>query len=170
MNLRATRACWLILQLLGLWYPQVLPAQQRIDCVVSHITDGDTFWARCPDDIKVRLLLIDAPERDQFPFGRQAKAAIEKLLPLRSRVALELDVQSTDRYGRTLAYVFLPDGQMVNEEMAREGYAIALVYPPNVRYVERIRKAVVQARAARRGLWAQGGFACTPKDHREKRC
>ena len=170
VSLRAMRACWLILQLLGLWCPPVLGAQQRIDCVVSHITDGDTFWARCPDDVKVRLLLIDAPERDQFPFGRQAKAAIERLLPLRSRVALELDVQPTDRYGRTLAYAFLPDGRMVNEEMAREGYATTLVYSPNVRYVERIRRAVAQARTARRGLWAQGGFVCTPKDHREKRC
>jgi micrococcal nuclease len=167
---RGIVACWLLLQLLGLWHPHALAAQRRLDCVVSHITDGDTFWARCPDDVKVRLLLIDAPERDQFPFGRQAKAAIEKLLPLRSRVALEFDVQPTDRYGRSLAYAFLPDGRMVNEEMAREGYATALVYPPNVRYVERIRKAVVQAREARRGLWAQGGFACTPKEHRQKQC
>jgi endonuclease YncB( thermonuclease family) len=60
------RACWLILQLLGLWCPPVLGAQQQIDCIVSHITDGDTFWARCPDDVKVRLLLIDAPERMPF--------------------------------------------------------------------------------------------------------
>lgn len=167
---RAIGASWLLLQLLALWCPQALAAQRRLDCVVSHITDGDTFWARCPDDIKVRLLLIDAPERDQFPFGRQAKAAIEKLLPVKSRVTLEFDVQRTDRYGRALAYAYLPDGRMVNEEMAREGYATSLVYPPNVRYVERIRRAVAQARAARRGLWGQGAFACTPKDHRALRC
>jgi micrococcal nuclease len=164
------RTCWLILQLVGLWGPQLPAAQRRLDCEVSHITDGDTFWARCPDDLKIRLLLIDAPERDQFPFGRQAKAAIEKFLPTGSRVSLEFDVQRTDRYGRALAYAFLPDGRMVNEEMARAGYATALTYPPNVRYVERIRRAVTQARAARRGLWAEGGFACAPKEHRRKRC
>jgi micrococcal nuclease len=150
--------------------PSAGAAQRRLECTVAHVTDGDTFWARCPDDVKVRLLLIDAPEGDQFPFGREARAAIEKLLERGDRVSLEFDVAKTDRYGRALAYVFLPDGRMVNEEMAKAGYATALVYPPNVRYVERIRRAVAQAREARRGLWAVGGFACSPKNHRQRRC
>jgi micrococcal nuclease len=161
---------WLVALLVALLDPQLAAAQQRLDCTVAHVTDGDTFWARCPQDLKVRLLLIDAPERDQFPFGREAKAAIETLLRPAEPVALEFDVERTDRYGRALAYAFLPDGRMVNEEMARAGYATALVYPPNVRYVERIRRAVMQARAAQRGLWAQGGFACAPKAHRQRRC
>jgi len=164
------RRWWLVAALVALLCPAAAAAQRRLDCTVGHVVDGDAFWARCPEDVKVRLLLIDAPERDQFPFGRQAKAAIEKLLERGGRVSLELDVQKTDRYGRTLAYGFLADGRMVNEEMARAGYATTLVYPPNVRYVERIRRAVAEARAARRGLWAVGGFACTPKDHRQQRC
>ena len=32
-------------------------------------------------------------------------------------VRLERDVQPRDRYERTLAYVWLPDGRMANEEM-----------------------------------------------------
>jgi endonuclease YncB( thermonuclease family) len=59
---------------------------------------------------------------------------------------------------------------MVNEEMANAGYATALIYPPNVRYVERIRRAAGDARAARRGLWAESGFECSPKEHRQHRC
>jgi micrococcal nuclease len=164
------RRWWLVAALVALLCPAAAAAQRRLDCTVGHVVDGDTFWARCPDDVKVRLLLIDAPERDQFPFGRQARAAIAKLLQPGGRVSLELDVQKKDRYGRALAYTFLPDGRMVNEEMARAGYATTLVYPPNVRYLDRIRRAVAEARAARRGLWAVGGFACTPKDHRQQRC
>jgi micrococcal nuclease len=160
----------LVAALVALLCPADGAAQQRLDCTVGHVVDGDTFWARCPDDVKVRLLLIDAPERDQFPYGRQAKAAIGRLLERGEPVSLDFDVQKTDRYGRALAYAFLPDGRMVNEEMAASGYATVLVYPPNVRYVERIRGAVARARAARRGLWAVGGFACTPKDHRRQRC
>jgi micrococcal nuclease len=164
------RRWWLVAALVALLCRAAAAAQRRLDCTVGHVVDGDTFWARCPEDVKVRLLLIDAPERDQFPFGRQARAAIEKLLEPGGRVSLELDVQKTDRYSRALAYAFLADGRMVNEEMARAGYATTLVYPPNVRYVERIRRAVAEARAAHRGLWAVGGFACTPKDHRRQRC
>lgn len=66
----------LVAALVALLCPADAAAQQRLDCTVGHVVDGDTFWARCPDDVKVRLLLIDAPERDQFPYGRQAKAAI----------------------------------------------------------------------------------------------
>jgi micrococcal nuclease len=159
-----------LLAWLGLVWVSPIAAQQRIACRVAHITDGDTFWARCPGDVKVRMLLIDAPERDQFPFGRDAKAQLAGLLPPKSRVTLELDLRRTDRYGRILAYAFGADGRMANEEMVRSGYATVLVYPPNVRYVERIRAAAAEARRANRGLWAKGGFACTPGQHRRRDC
>jgi endonuclease YncB( thermonuclease family) len=136
-------------------------------CVVAKVTDGDTV--ECGDGTDVRLLLIDTPELSQAPHGLAARAALLELLPIGTRARLELDVQERDRYGRVLAYLY-HGGRMVNEEMARRGYALALVYPPNVRYVERIRAAVEQARAARRGLWAQNAFECTPKEHRAERC
>lgn len=139
-------------------------------CRVASISDGDTFRARCPEEIRVRLLLIDAPERSQRPFGREAALRLERLLPRGSRISLELDVRTIDQYGRTLAYVFTDDRRMVNEETVRSGYALVLVYPPNVRYVERIRAAAAAARAERRGLWQTNGFECTPREHRGRRC
>lgn len=95
---------------------------------------------------------------------------LEQLLPRGSRVSLELDVRAVDQYGRTLAYVFSDDGRMINEEMVRSGYALVLVYPPNVRYVDRIRAAAAAARAERRGLWQTNGFECAPRDHRRRLC
>ena len=145
-------------------------AQARRECRVTRVVDGDTFRAACPETVRVRLLLIDAPERDQRPFGAGARAELVRLLPRDTPVTLELDVRARDQYGRLLAYAFLRDGRMVNEEMVRSGFAVVLVYPPNVRYVERIRGRAAEARAARRGLWAVDGFACTPKDHRNRRC
>jgi micrococcal nuclease len=147
-----------------------LRAQQRLACRVTAISDGDTFRATCPSPVRVRLLLIDSPERDQRPFGGQAREALLRLVRPGDAVSLELDVVRTDRYGRLLAYVFLPDGRLVNEEMARSGFAVALVYPPNLRYVDRIRAGVAAAHDARRGLWAVNGFGCTPKEHRSRRC
>jgi micrococcal nuclease len=143
-------------------------AAPRQVCNVQRISDGDTLW--CRGRVKVRLLLIDAPERDQKPFGPEATAAIARLAPVGTRFELETDVQRFDRNGRTLAYLFLPDGRMLNEEIAREGFATALVYPPNVRYVERIRRAVADAQSAKRGLWATDGFACQPREHRRGKC
>jgi micrococcal nuclease len=114
--------------------------------------------------------MIDTPERDQAPYGAMATDAIDALLRGQPVLWLELDVGPTDQYGRTLAYLWLDDGRMVNEEMARSGFAVALVYPPSVRHVDRIRAAVEEAREARRGLWATDAFGCEPVDHRAGRC
>lgn len=145
-------------------------AQARHECRVTRVVDGDTFRASCPETVRVRLLLIDSPERDQPPFGAGARSELAHLLPPGTPVTLELDVRPRDQYGRLLAYAFLRDGRMINEEMVRSGFAVVLAYPPNVRYIERMRAGVAAARAARRGLWAVDGFACTPKDHRSRRC
>jgi micrococcal nuclease len=145
-------------------------AQARRECRVTRVSDGDTFRAACPEAVRVRLLLVDSPERDQPPFGARARAELARLLPPGTPVTLELDVRTRDQYGRLLAYAFLRDGRMVNEEMVRSGFAVVLVYPPNVRYIERIRARAAEARAARRGLWAVDGFGCAPRDHRRRRC
>lgn len=99
-----------------------------------------------------------------------AREALVDLIPEGSRVTLVHDVQHRDRYGRTLAYVYLEDGRMANLEMARMGFVTALVYPPNVRHADTIRAAIAEARTEGRGLWAQVGFACEPRDFRAKRC
>lgn len=139
-------------------------------CVVARdgIRDGDTL--RCADGQRVRLLMIDAPELGQGASGEAAVDALRSLAPPGTRVRLEMDVRERDPFERLLAYAWLPDGRMVNEEMARSGYAVALVYPPNVRHADRIRAAVRQARADRRGLWAEGGFDCEPREWRAGRC
>lgn len=148
---------------------KALPARSGgSSCLVAGITDGDTL--RCKDGTRVRLLLIDTPEKNQDDFGLRAKLALEELVPAGSSVRLEFDVQKTDRYGRTLAHVHAPNGAWVNLELVRRGYALVGVYPPNVRYVEQFREVAAEARAAGRGLWGLGGFDCSPADYRRGRC
>lgn len=137
-------------------------------CVVESVTDGDTL--RCLGGRRVRLLLIDTPEMDQGPHGGAARDALLRLAPPGAELVMEFDVEREDRYGRTLAYLYDSDGRMLNEEMARSGYALSLTYPPNVRHVERIREAVESARTARAGLWSTSAFECAPVDHRAGRC
>lgn len=145
------------------------PAAAQRTCTVERIIDGDTLvCAESP--IRVRLLLIDTPEMSQGEFGRAAREALLRLVPVGTVTRLELDIRELDRYGRILAYLYTADGRLANEEMARAGFAVPLVYPPNVRYVERIRAAAQEAREARRGLWSGTAFDCAPVDHRSGRC
>ena len=136
-------------------------------CAISRVVDGDTI--RCADGTRVRLLLIDAPERDQ-PFARNATAKLRELLPPGTEATLEFDVRLKDRYRRTLAYVYAANGRMANEEIVRGGYAVLLVLPPNVKHVERMRSAQSDARTNARGLWATRAFDCSPSDHRRHKC
>ncbi|HZD05664.1 MAG TPA: thermonuclease family protein, partial [Longimicrobiales bacterium] len=94
-------------------------------CVIATIVDGDTL--DCADGRRIRLLLVDAPETDQEPFGAVARTALEQLAPAGTSVAVETDVQLRDRYGRLLAYLHLDDGRMVNEELLRLGVAVVAV-------------------------------------------
>lgn len=154
------------------WYDpstqQPVDDGERITCVVSRITDGDSIECRGGD--RVRLLSIDAPELAQDPYGELAQGHLASLLPLGTRASLELDIEYRDDHDRILAYLYLPDGRMINEVMARAGYVVDLVYRPNTRYADRIRDAVDEARDARRGLWARGAFECRPRDFRAYRC
>jgi micrococcal nuclease len=137
-------------------------------CRVARVVDGDTLV--CDGGVRVRLLLIDAPELSQGPYGAAAKALLEQLARPGTVLTVEEDVQRLDRYGRLLAYLYLPDGRMVNEELLIAGVAVVSVHPPNVRHVERLRAAADSARAARAGLWSTPAFECEPADHRAGRC
>ena len=127
---------------------------------VTKIVDGDTFWI---DDgtrkgRKVRLIGVDAPETRRTArkeigyYGDESKKYLTSLL-LNNAVRLEYDVDPTDRYGRTLAYVYLKDGTFVNASLLKQGYAMVLTVPPNVRYAERFVRYQAQARKKGRGLW-----------------
>ena len=143
------------------------PTGRTAECTVARVIDGDTI--ECAGGVRVRLLLIDAPEMSQGRYGTLARRKLEELLPRGAVATLELDVQREDRYARTLAYVRRGD-VFVNRALVRSGVAVVLVYPPNVRYVDELRLAADSARADRSGLWATSAFECLPADYRRGRC
>lgn len=140
-------------------------AGDRVETTVSRVTDGDTVEIS-PEVLgndTVRLIGVDTPERGQ-PLYDEATLFAEENLEGRS-VALELDAEREDDYGRLLAYLYLPDGSMFNEALVREGYAQVASFPPNTRYLERFEAAQEKAREAERGIWAlPRGEGCELRD------
>lgn len=124
------------------------------DVVVTHITDGDTLRA---GEERVRLIGVDTPEVSGGVecYGREATTALGELVPVGTTIRLVADVEATDRYGRTLSYVYrMPDGAFVNLALARDGYAQPLTIPPNVAHEGDFAAAAAEARDASRGLWS----------------
>ena len=144
--------------------PRAAPATV---CRVERVSDGDSFY--CAGGKRVRLIGIDTPELDQGALGRQSREALLRLMPVGADVELEADVGPTDRYNRTLAYVWR-DSVMVNREMLRRGWAVLYTVPPNVRHVESLRSAQDSARAASLGHWKDAGVARLPARYRKKEC
>lgn len=131
-----------------------VPSQDEL-ALVKRVVDGDTIVVEIGGkEYRVRYIGVDAPESTtrQECFGREA-TRFNRTLVEGQTVRLERDVSETDRYGRLLRYVYLSNGEMVNEVIIREGYALARSFPPDVKYQDRFREAEREAKQKRRGLW-----------------
>ena len=132
---------------------------------VKRVFDGDTILLS--NNQRIRLLGIDAFEWDQAPYGKIAKDFLAKLV-LNKEVCIETDVQGKDIYNRTLGYVFFGN-HFVNEELLKNGLAILYDYPPNVRYISRLKKAQIYGRQNKLGVWEKHSYIIeTPSQFRHK--
>lgn len=122
---------------------------------VKRVVDGDTFLAA--DGRRVRLIGVNTPEsvdprRPVQRYGKEAAAFSRRLLAGRS-VLLEPGRTPRDRYGRTLAWVWLEDGRFVNAELVRLGYAQVYTFPDNPDHARLLVLCQREAREVGRGLW-----------------
>jgi micrococcal nuclease len=128
----------------------------------TRVVDGDTLDVEPRDfnrpDTRIRLWGVDTPEtvKPETPpqhFGPEASAWVHRQCEGR-RLRLELDPKRDPRgkHLRLLAYVYLPDGRMLNRELIRQGYGYA---DPRFehRFDDEFAALQAEARAARRGLW-----------------
>ncbi len=114
-----------------------------IDCPEKVISDRD--WKYMKMGCKTQQCLRD---NAQSTLNRVTKLCKEK------QVQLEFGDESHDRYGRTLAYVWLPDGRMLNRLLLQEGRA--MVYRRfNFSYKKNFIKIEKLARKHHLGLWAE---------------
>jgi len=127
---------------------------------VTRVVDGDTI-VLSPND-KVRLIGVDTPETVHPKkmvecYGKEAKEFTRSTVA-GQKIRLVLDDANAgrrhkDRYGRTLGYVYLQDGRMLNAELVRRGFAHAYTRFP-FRYLVGFRRLEQEARARGAGLWS----------------
>ena len=126
---------------------------------VVRVIDGDTIEADLALEGRktVRYIGMDTPESaggGPVPcFSREATER-NRALVLDRTVYMERDVSEVDRFGRLLRYVYLENGDLINEVLVLEGFAEAVAYSPDVRHQQRLAAAQTLARAAGRGLWS----------------
>lgn len=143
------------------WYP------------VVKVVDGDTLTiAMNGKNVTLRLIGLDTPEtvdprKTVQCFGKEASEKAKQLLS-GSSVRIESDPSQgeLDKYGRLLAYVYVPanskpEGILVNEYMIREGYGHEYTYNLPYKYQAQFKEAERLAREEKKGLWADGACEAT---------
>ncbi|MBG6058394.1 micrococcal nuclease [Cryobacterium sp. MP_M5] len=146
--------------------PAGVPARPvgAVAMTVEHVHDGDTLFLRADqpnalvpstDAVKVRLIGIDTPEVGDGAecYGDEATLALRALVPDGSTVWITADREPTDRFGRSLFYLWSDDGRFVNYELVEDGAAESLVIPPNDAYYPLLRAAEDAATTAGSGMW-----------------
>ena len=145
-----------------------VPAGRPI--IITRAIDGDTVdveFVDAPknsDRARVRLIGVNTPEsvdprKPVQCFGKEASAHTTELVAgiTRERPAT-LVVDATqgeyDKYQRLLAYIYLPDGTLLNERIIAGGYGFEYTYRTPYIHQARFKEAEKAAKIANRGLWA----------------
>ncbi len=144
-------------------------AQKLIEARVIAVNDGDTVTIVMNNrEHRTRLIGIDAPEMGQEPWGEKAREHLRKLLKENHwRVSVETDIEEYDKYNRLLVYLWTPDGELLNERMLLDGYAVLFTIQPNSKYVDRFVKAQRIARQEKIGIWGRDGLKERPLDYKK---
>jgi micrococcal nuclease len=124
---------------------------------VERVVDGDTVILS-GDLGSSRLVGVDTPEtvKPDAPvqcFGPRASAFTKRALGDAGRVRYRVAREPVDSYGRSLVYVWLPDGRFFNAILVRRGYARPLPFPPNTRFAPLFQQLAEKAARTGRGLW-----------------
>lgn len=119
---------------------------------VVGVSDGDTVKVLVGhEELKVRMIGIDAPEKAQ-PFGKVAKQALSDRIFGRE---VGVQVKGRDRYGRVLGKLLL-DGMDVNLAQIRDGLAWHYADYAKDQFpgdADRYAQTEREAKAAGVGLW-----------------
>jgi endonuclease YncB( thermonuclease family) len=132
---------------------------------VKHVIDGDTIILS--DDRRVRLIGINTPETgregrpDQLG-ANQAQDYLSRLLHTNQDIRLVYDKELTDKYGRTLAHLYLKDGINIQAILLKRGLATPLIIPPNLAHFDCYEKSAEFAQSQQIGLWALKQYQPVP--------
>jgi micrococcal nuclease len=132
------------------------------NAVIVRVIDGDTADLRQDDRgrLRIRILGINAPETHRKGWsvgcqGPESAAWATSFLPVGQWVSVVCDPtqDATDRYGRTLAYIGLPDGRDFSTECVRAGMSKVVT--------DELAAAEAVAKDQHTGLWAASPAATT---------
>lgn len=134
----------------------------HVFATVTKVVDGDTVHISINGTKEeIRLIGVDTPEtvhptKSVQCFGPEASEHTKQLLPRGTRVYVVRDIESRDRYGRLLAYLYrAADNLFINNDLVLNGWARPYPYPPNTTLETTFSESAHHAETHRLGLWSR---------------
>jgi micrococcal nuclease len=127
----------------------------EVPAAVAEVVAGDEL--RLVDGRAVRLAGIRVPSGDAPRLAEAAQAELRALLD-GQRVRLASAEVPLDRYGRLVAQIERGDGLWLQGALLERGLAQVQTRPGEAARADQMLAIERAARAARRGLWADGAF------------
>lgn len=121
----------------------------------AAVVDGRTL--KLEDGRELRLAGIELPSAPNTP-EQSAVSSLRGLIAGRT-ITLRARAESTDRYGRLIAFAFIEgiEGRSLQEELVLRGQALVSPRISDPECYKRLRAAEQSARARKLGLWAAPG-------------
>ena len=180
LNLRSSKQATLLAQMwiigyVVLWLVGCQPSStpEGIEATVHRVVSGQTIdvvTSKQPATLeRVRLIGIDAPDLQQYPWGVAAKDKLKELLSQQGVQSVVLESKGQkDRFGRRFAYVWVDD-ELINEQLVTEGYAL-VDRERRDRHSQRLIRAQETARLRGNGIWnPEQPMRLTPQEFRSNR-
>jgi endonuclease YncB( thermonuclease family) len=164
----------------GFFYPLSNKLYSQEVGTIVDVMDWHTLKIKVNDVVEEVLLLgVDITEdthdlkelkksTDIATLRKRAKNHLQDLVDDGFPVLVEIDENKRDSDGRLLAYVYLTKsscvtrvyldkdgfkGEMINENMVRNGYAFIRIVPPNEKYADTLLRADIYAKRNGKGMW-----------------
>ncbi len=129
---------------------------------VRTVLDGDTLVLA--DGRVVRLIGVNTPELNKKkkgkkkkrsePYAKQAKKYVAALIGKNNPVYLYEPGDEKDKYGRSLAHVFLLDGRSLANELLDAGLAFRIAFDSGALFQSCYEEAEHRARSASARIWS----------------
>lgn len=134
---------------------------ERKEVTFESCVDGDTIKVLMDGKkTTVRFLAVDTPEtkhpkKGVEPYGKEASDYTCNRIKTAKKLEIEYDDGSskTDKYARTLGWVFTDDS-LLQKELIQKGYAKVAYLYGDYKYTEELQKEEEKAKKSKLGIWS----------------
>lgn len=135
------------------YQPTEAKVGHRFTVKLDRCVDGDT--ARFSKVGSTRFLFVDTPESTikKQPYGKEASLYTCGVLKKAKKIQLAYDGARKDKYGRTLAWVFV-NGKLLQSDLTRRGYVKGFYDYGTYSYESKLRSDLKYAKSHKKGLYS----------------